>query len=304
MSAMERGSGPRIGLGAAYGIGPAGVLRAFDRGVRFFLWGALPKAGFGAGLRTLLRRGRRQPGCDAEVEIAVQSYARRGWAIRPGVELALLRLGTDALDWLCLANWDARPQEEIFEAAARLKERGLVRRILISCHRRTAFRDFPPPPQCDGWMVRYNAAHTRAEAEVFPFADKSATATGGARPKVIAYTALRWGTLLDQRYVPPGETPLSAVEAYRFVLSSQAVDLCLAGPRDETELEAALLAMELGPLDAEGLLRARRIGAAVYAHGRAQPPPRLGDFVKAGPALVRSLLRDGITEHLLSRFNR
>lgn len=293
MNRLSVGTG-RIGLGAAYGIGERGVQRAFEHGVRFFLWGALPKASFGSGLRLLAKTHR------DELKIAVQSYARNGWSLRPGVELARMRLRTDYLDLLCLANWSAPPPPEVMEAAARLKERGLVRHIMISCHHRPTFRELLKPPGFAAWMVRYNAAHRSAETEVFPLLQ----AADPSRPALIAYTALRWGTLLDARYAPPGEPPLTAVEAYRFVLSNPAVDVCLAGPRDEDELTAALAAQELGPLSEEGLLRARRVGDAAYAHGRALPPSRLRDVLSEAPDLLRSLWRDGVTEHLLSRFNR
>lgn len=282
----------RIGLGAAYGIGERGVLRAFERGIRFFLWGALPKADFGAGLRTLAKH-HREP-----LRIAVQSYARRGWAVRPGVEVARWRLKTDYLDWLCLAHWQVPPPSEVLEAAAQLQERGLVRNIMISCHHRPSFQKMLHIPRLAGWMVRYNAAHRGAETEVFPLA------SGPGRPALIAYTALRWGTLLDPRYAPPGEPPLTATEAYRFVLANPAVDLCLAGPRNEAELDAALTALDQGPLGAEDLARARRVGEAAYAYGRALPPPHVGEVLSSAPALLRAIGRDGITEHLLSRFNR
>jgi aryl-alcohol dehydrogenase-like predicted oxidoreductase len=228
----------------------------------------------------------------------VQSYARRGFAIRPGVELARLRLSTDYLDWLCLANWSTVPPADVIAAAAHLQQIGLVRNVMISCHNRPLFAELARPPGWAGWMVRYNAAHRRAESEVFPLAQ------GPNRPAIIAYTALRWGTLLDPTYAPRGEPPLTAVEAYRFVLSNPAVDLCLAGPRDQGELTAALTAMAEGPLDQGGLQRARRIGDAAYAHGRALPPSRTGDVLREVPELLRSIYRDGITEHLLSRFNR
>lgn len=291
----------RVGIGAAYGLGEQGVLRAFERGVRFFLWGALPKASFGAGLKQLARHHR------AEVRLAIQSYSRRGWTLRPGVELALWRLGTDYLDWLCLANWSELPSEAVLVEAQRLKERGLVRHIMISCHHRPTFASFARQRELEAWMVRYNAAHRRAESEVFPLVTsraEAAPAEAESSPAIIAYTALRWGTLLDPRYAAAGEPPLTAVEAYRFVLSHPAVSLCLAGPRDDAELDAALAAMDAGPLDEEGLRRARRVGDAAYEFGRAQPPPRMRDVLREGPALVRSLLREGVTENLLSRFNR
>lgn len=286
----------RIGIGAAYGLSAAGVRRAFSRGVRFFLWGALPKADFGAGLRGLAKTDR------DTLQLAVQTYSRRGLLMRPGVELALWRLGIDHLDWLCLANWKQPPPDDVLEAAQRLVERGLVRRLMISSHHRPTFAALAgrTPPPFAAWMFRYNAAHRRAEDEVLAIEH----AASKERPAYIAYTALRWGTLLDPRYAPPGEPPLSAVEAYRFVLSQPKVDLCLCGPRNEAELDDALIAMDQGPLDAQGLARARRIGDAAYAFGRAQPPPRLGDVLKDAPSLLRSLVREGVTEDLLSRFNR
>lgn len=284
----------RIGIGAAYGLSAAGVRRAFEHGVRFFLWGALPKADFGAGLRTLSRSHR-----DA-LQIAVQTYARRGLLMRPGVELALWRLGIEHLDWLGLANWEQPPPDDVIESAQRLVERGLVRRLMISSHHRPTFAALArrTPPPFAAWMFRYNAAHRRAENEVL------ALQHAAERPAHIAYTALRWGTLLDPRYAPPGEPPLSAVEAYRFVLSHPGVDLCLAGPRNEADLDAVLTAMAQGPLDAPGLARARHVGDAAYAFGRAQPPPRFGDVLKEVPSLLKSLVREGVTENLLSRFNR
>jgi hypothetical protein len=291
MSALLVGSA-RLGLGAAYGLDARGVEQAYAHGVRFFLWGALPKASFGAGLKALGRRHR------SELRIAVQSYARRGFAIRPGVELARWRLSTEYLDWLCLANWSQHPPADVLDAAAELVAKGLVRGVMISCHHRPLFAELRRLPGCAAWMVRYNAAHRGAESEVFPLAD------GPHRPAILAYTALRWGTLLDARYAPPGEPPLSAVEAYRFVLSNPAVDVCLAGPRNQEELGAALTALAQGPLDEEGLLRARRVGDAARAYGRAQPPSRMSDVLRELPELVRSLRRDGLTEHLLSRFNR
>lgn len=284
----------RIGLGAAYGLSARGVRTAFDRGVRFYLWGALPKADFGAGLRDLCRTHR------DELQIAVQSYARHGYTLRPGVELSLWRLGTDHLDWLCLANWHDPPTEDVLAAAQRLVERGLVRRLMISSHHRPTFatlaRQNPPP--FAAWMVRYNAAHRRAEDEVFRLTHAV------ERPAIIAYTALRWGTLLDPRYAPPGQAPLSATEAYRFVLSAPEVDLCLAGPRNEEELSAALSALDQGPLDEEGLVRSRLVGDAAHAFGRAQPPPRLRDVLRETPSLIKALWREGVTENLFSRFNR
>ena len=42
---------------------------------------------------------------------------------------------------------------------------------------------------------------------------------------MIAYTATRWGDLLDPSKMPAGETTPSACDCYRFVLNQSAVDL-------------------------------------------------------------------------------
>ena len=84
------------------------------------------------------------------------------------------------------------------------------------------------------------------------------------RPGIVTYTATRWGRLLRADKMPTGEKPLTAAECYRFVLSHPAVDVCLAGPRTEQEMEEGLQALTDGPLSPEALSRARRIGDHVH----------------------------------------
>jgi aryl-alcohol dehydrogenase-like predicted oxidoreductase len=113
-------------------------------------------------------------------------------------------------------------------------------------------------PRYDSLMVRYNAAHTGAEREVFPFFARR-------RPGVLAFTATRWGTLLDRRLVPAEERVPRATDCYRFALSAKVVDACLTGPGDRRELDEALLALDEGPMSQEELAWMRRVGAAVRA---------------------------------------
>src|SRR4051794_33490044 len=61
-----------LGLGSSYGLPGPEVERAFDRGVRFFLWGSMRRKSFGEGLRNL-GRSRRE-----EMVVAIQSYTRMG----------------------------------------------------------------------------------------------------------------------------------------------------------------------------------------------------------------------------------
>ena len=107
-------------------------------------------------------------------------------------------------------------------------------------------------------MVRYNAAHIGAEKDIFPHIPENDP------PGVIAFTATRWGQLVNPKKMPPGEMPLTAADCYRFALSSGKVDVCLTGPKTAQELEGGMTAMDLGPLSDEEMERVRRIGMYVY----------------------------------------
>ena len=114
-----------------------------------------------------------------------------------------------------------------------------------------------PASPFDVLMLRYSAAHRGAEREVFP------RLPAENRPGVTAYTATRWGQLLDPKRMPAGEAPLTAADCYRFALTSPSVDLCMTGPADAAQMEAALAAIDLGPLTEEELARAKRVGDVV-----------------------------------------
>jgi aryl-alcohol dehydrogenase-like predicted oxidoreductase len=155
-----------------------------------------------------------------------------------------------------LSWWNGPQPERILEAGRRLREKGKARHLMVSCHNRPMFERFIKDETFDGIMVRYSAAHTGAEREVFPH-------LSARRPGVVAFTATRWGTLVDPRAMPPGETPPRASDCYRFALSSPFVDVTLSGPKNEAELDEALVALEKGPLDEDEMARMRTIGAHV-----------------------------------------
>jgi aryl-alcohol dehydrogenase-like predicted oxidoreductase len=148
----------------------------------------------------------------------------------------------------------------VLDADTRLREQGKVRFLAMSGHNRRTHGTVAAMSDSliDVLMVRYNAAHTGAERDVFPHlpADN--------RPGVTSYTATRWGQLLKERKMPAGERPLTAADCYRFVLSNPDIDLCLTGPRNAAELDNALLALDAGPLSAEEMERVRRIGDHVH----------------------------------------
>ena len=112
----------------------------------------------------------------------------------------------------------------------------------------------------DTLMIRYNAAHRGAEQEVFPTTDK-------LHVPVIAYTALRWGALLEPTPDDPAEfVAPPALEWYRFVLHSPSVAVVLAAPHDRAELVEDLKVLAEGPLtEAEYALLAEH-GERVRRH--------------------------------------
>ena len=270
----------RLALASSYGAGAREVEGAFERGIGVFFWGALRKRRFGDGLRRLAKRRR-----DAMV-IAVQTFARQPWLIRPSVEAARLRLGIDALDVLCLAYREAI-DVRITDAARALVDRGLVRSLMLSSHDQqllaSSWSDF------DALMVRYNAAHRSAEHTVLPVAQTR------ARP-VVAYTATRWGSLIGDA--------VRASDCYRFVLSHPAVTACLFGPADEREMLEALATFERGPMTANELAWMKRVGDQVHTRYLRAPPLGASDYVRHARGMAKSILQHGFTEDLLSRFNR
>ncbi len=278
----------RLGLASSYGAGAREVDVAFERGITFFFWGALRRRGFGSALRRLLARKR------SEVVVAIQSFAKRPWLLAPSVDVARLRLRTDHVDILCLAYRNEGLDDAMLDAARRLVDRGVVRSLMVSAHDRATLVTLAASPAFDALMVRYNAAHRGAESAVFPAA--AAHETG-----ILAYTATRWGSLLDPSSLPHDEPRPRASDCYRFVLSAPAVSACLFGPANEAELLEALTTFERGPMTDEELAWMTRVGAVVRSRRRSAPPLGARDYA-AG--IVRSIRDHGLTEDLLSRFNR
>ena len=240
----------RLGLGSSYGLAGRDVERAFERGVNFMFWGLRRRGDFGKGVKHIASRDRER------VVIAVQSYTRVASLMETSLDCALKTLGTDYVDVLCLGWWDESPPERILDAARALQARGKARHLVISCHHRPSFEAMVHLPQIDGIMVRYNAAHVGAERDVFP-------TLGNTDPAVIAFTATRWGSLLDPSKIPATEPVPRASDCYRFVLSHPSVHTSLAGPKDAAELDEAMAALDRGVLNEEEDAWMRRVGAVV-----------------------------------------
>jgi hypothetical protein len=279
----------RLGLASSYGVGEREVAIAFERGVRFFFWGALRRSSFGAGLKRLGAA----PGGERAF-VAVQSFAKQSFLLGPSVEIARRRLGRDRIDVFCLAYHNARLDPAMLDAAKALVDRGVVGSLAVSSHDRPTLVSLASEPALGTLMVRYNAGHRGAEEAVFPAARQN-------EKSILAYTATRWGSLLDPKSMRPGEHVPRASDCYRFVLSHPAVTACLFGPANEAEMIEALTALERGPMSESELAVMRRIGDHVHEHRMRAPPLGAGDYARG---ILRSIRDHGLTEDLLSRFNR
>ena len=244
----------RLGLGSSYGVSGKDVERAIERGINYLYWGSRRRDDFGKAITRAARRDRER------LCVVVQTYSRSALALGPSLELALRRLRIEHADVLLLGWWNAPPPERIVDKALELREAGKCRALMVSCHHRPTFQRFIADPVWGGIMVRYSAAHRGAETEVFPH-----LAASPSPPGVVAYTATRWGALVDPAVVPAGEPVPRASDCYRFALSAPQVDVVLAGPRNGAELDEAMAALDRGPMSADELAWMRRVGDGVKA---------------------------------------
>jgi len=244
-----------LGLGSSYKAPQAAYEEAFERGVSYFYWGSRRREMMGDALRGVMPKHRDR------VHLVIQSYARLGRMVKGSVTKALRSLGVDYCDVLLLGWFNNPPPKRIIDAAVDLRERGLVRHIAISSHRRTMFPELLGDSRYAIWHVRYNAVHRGAEREIFP---SLAELSESDRPGVVTYTTTRWGHLCDPSKTPEGERTPTGTDCYRFAMSNPAVDLAIAGPNSTHEMRQALQALDLGPMSEDELAWMRRVGDHIY----------------------------------------
>jgi aryl-alcohol dehydrogenase-like predicted oxidoreductase len=231
------------------------VERAFDHGINYFYWGSKRTSTFGEGLKRLARSHRN------DLVVVIQTYTRLSSTMGWSLDRALRKLDIGYADFLLLGWWNKLPPRRILDKALELKQQGKIKNVLISGHVRPAFQSFIKEPAIDAIMVRYNAAHTGAETEVFPYLDQRNVG-------VVSHTATRWGNLLDPKCTPPGDKTPTAPDCYRFVLTHPKVNIAMLGPRTTAELDEAMTALDKGPMTDDELDWMRRVGKAVRAGNR------------------------------------
>jgi len=234
----------RMGIAASYGVPAAAVERAFDHGINYLYWGSMRRKAFGDAIRNLKAQRDR-------LVLLVQSYSRIAGLVSWSVERALGKLGVEYADVLLLGLWNKPVSQAVLDAALRVRERGLVRHLGLSSHQRTLVAQLTAVGDYDVLHFRYNAAHPGAEHDIFPLLP------AGNRPGMVAFTATSWGQLLK---APEGERVPTAADCYRFVLTRPEVDVCLSGPKNAEQMEAALEALRRGPMDEDELAWMKRVG--------------------------------------------
>lgn len=242
----------RIGVGSSYGADETMIEEAADRGVNYFYWGALRTKRMARGIKQVTR-GQRE-----KFVVAAQVMPKFSGQVPKFVHKSLKLLNLDYIDILLLGWCNKEPSQSILEISLKMKECGYTRFLEITGHNRLLFPQLQKTGFFDIFHIRYNACHRGAEREVFDKMPQHGS------PGIVTFTTTRWGSLIDPRYMPPGETPLRPRDCYRFSLSHPKVHVALCGPASRDELREDLAAFDEGPLDKNELQRIKSIGDYVY----------------------------------------
>ncbi len=246
----------RLGISSSFRAPASAFEEAFEQGCNYFTWGTFIKGRSSSGctaIRNIVAKGRRD-----DLVVAMLTYAHNAWLSEQFLVKGLKTANLEYADVLLLGYFPKRPSQRIIDGAFQLKEKGLVRFIGMTSHNRKLFPELSKEGLFDVFHIRYNAAHRGAETETFPHI------TEKDRPGVVGFTATDWRKLLTSRKMPPGETPLSAADCYRFTLSHPAVDVCMMGAKSASQMRENLAVLAQGPLTGEEMERVRAIGRHVY----------------------------------------
>jgi len=243
----------RLGLATNFGIEGADLEWALEQGINYVFWTPNTRR-VTPSLKTALNRDR-----ESFVLASGPTIGYFGGSIIRACDRLLKTLGTDYLDVFQLF-WLGRTSiwtSATMDALVSLRESGKVRAIGISIHDRKRAGKLAADSPLDMLMVRYNAAHTGAEQDIFPHLSKR-------KPAIVAYTATRWRGLLKR---PKGwhGSVMTASDCYRFCLSNPQVDLVLTGPKNRSQLQENLnLLCQKGPLSEDETNWIRDYGKLVH----------------------------------------
>jgi aryl-alcohol dehydrogenase-like predicted oxidoreductase len=246
-----------LGLAAYPDQDPDCVGRAFKSGINFFFFYSPGSKRFIKALKPLIEEHR------DEIILASGSGSRTAGGLRAARRKIATIAGIEMLD-IFFAEY-IHPGDKaasvfgtggVLDELQKWKADGLIRYVGASCHNRTLAKQLAEDPRVEILMHRFNMAHRKAADEVFPSAIKSET-------RVVAFTATRWGTLLEENADWSGE-PLTAADCYRYCLAHPAVHVVLTAPESIQELDENVRVLKLPPMDRESLRHWERFGDIIY----------------------------------------
>lgn len=240
----------RLGISSSFGAEAVAYEAAFEKGCNYFTWGTFVKgrsSQMKEAIQHIVQKGRRD-----DLVIAMLTYAHNAFLTEKFFVRGIKALGIEYADVLILGYFPKQPSRKIMEGAEKLKDKGLVRFIGLSSHNRKLFPEIRN--LFDVFHLRYNAAHTGAETEAFPYL------SGEGSPGLVSFTATRWRQLLKPGKMPKGEIPPTAADCYRFVLSNPSIHVCMMGAGNMEQMKENLSVLEQGVMTDDELKRMRRIG--------------------------------------------
>jgi predicted aldo/keto reductase-like oxidoreductase len=246
----------RIGLAGGFGVPTAAIEKAFHEYGINYLWVSFLKRGnMKRAIHNLAPKHR------DELCIVLPWPARGGFFLQNYVERWLKKLKIEQADLVVLQDQRKPLRQKLVERVHRLRDSGKLRFVGMSSHERPflgkiARGEVKAP--VDFFQVRYNAVHTGAEQDIFPYLPQE------DRPGIVIFTATCWGKLLKPKLMPAGERPLAPADCYRFVLSHPDVNVCVTGPSTAAQMKDNLKALDAGPLDEKEMARVRQIGKHIY----------------------------------------
>jgi aryl-alcohol dehydrogenase-like predicted oxidoreductase len=252
----------RLGIAGNYGIDSSDVKWAAEHGANYWVWGHSFKK-VTAGIKEVIRKDREKN------VVSLLGWGFFGRQVRRSVEKALRNLNTDYLDVFKL-GWLGRTSnysQGVVDSLLKLKQEGKIKAIGTSIHDRKRAGKLALDSELDLLMIRYNAKHTGAEEDIFPYLKHR-------NPSVVSYTALAWQQLInpvkDIEMAPwPGSKeeakipPLTPELCYRFVLSNPHVHLVLTGPKNREQLMMNFRSIQQGALTPQELDWIRQYGKLI-----------------------------------------
>lgn len=261
-----------LGLGGGGGISSEDTLYAFDQGINYFFYSSdlhhYIYSSMADGLRKLCDR---RSSVREKVVLATVTYIKSPEAALAALLDQFVELGIDYIDvlfwgWIGTNDGQAlqdclqlspdlrgnnsvyqRTIERMFGTSERLKKMGVVRYIGASFHDINLARQWLDSPLLDVVMVRHNVAHRSAQNQIF----NQLNAEDSKRPGIVTFksTGSHSGALWDIPVgLPAGCWQPSVPDLYRYSLSQNCVDVCLAGWQCREEIDAAIAGVQKGKL--------------------------------------------------------